>query len=741
MLISFLDRSMILKIVEVILLSNIKVLGAFVPFSIGVIEKEEDIKKQAFLYVISAVTVAIRFSWLISLKFITGIVIINIIKRIVFSFKFNNKNILNIVLFSSIFLNDIIWNAFDNILIYDVIIAVIKGVSVVLAYMLFSNFHSLKLELNEKDMLMSVAFVGILLMGLGDLSVFSLNIKNVISIIIVLIVALANGVKYSALSGIILGTMNEFSNPNMGVSIIALGLGGLIAGLLKEKGRILAIWGFAFGNSILAYYLTGYNTLINHFLEIAVAGSIFYVLTREEITRFKIFEPAPDNLLYAGNISANNTIQDLDKTSGTLYSISELIDDIDVVDDEYDLFDEIKEDVCFDCPQYCECWDKNYDDTMDKIFDVIESLDEGGIEEEEKYFLEEFCDSGREILNKIKGRYSDYKADKEKDKSNKMKNCVSEQFRGFSQYITDIKQKFSDESIGSLEEKIVNSFEKENYELEKVNVNMNNEKCEVALKTNGQPPKVSFLLAANEILSKVLKRRMLAADEKREVVVFKEYDKLHVDCFVSTKRADKSMVLGDSYKIVDSENDKFMMLLSDGMGTGIEANKISNSLVELFSEMSRIGLNPGIVTNMLGSFIQYISKTEKIVTLDTMSIDLLTGECELLKIGGAPTFIKRKNDVEIIYCDSLPLGILDRVDFLEEKRLLEPGDIIVSVSDGVVDSKRDMVNKEYWVSSFLKRLDIDEPQVISEELLAKTIENYNNVIKDDITIVVSKICE
>jgi len=66
---------------------------------------------------------------------------------------------------------------------------------------------------------------------------------------------------------------------------------------------------------------------------------------------------------------------------------------------------------------------------------------------------------------------------------------------------------------------------------------------------------------------------------------------------------------------------------------------------------------------------------------------------------------------------------------------------MVSVSDGVVDSKRDMINKEYWISTFLKRLDVDEPKVIAEELLAKTIENYNNVIKDDVTIVVSKICE
>ena len=38
--------------------------------------------------------------------------------------------------------------------------------------------------------------------------------------------------------------------------------------------------------------------------------------------------------------------------------------------------------------------------------------------------------------------------------------------------------------------------------------------------------------------------------------------------------------------------------------------------------------------------------------------------------------------------------------------------------------KRDIINKEFWVSGFLKNLCIDEPKIIAEELLAKTIENY-----------------
>ena len=50
MLINFFDKTMIIKIIEVILLSNIKILGAFIPISIGVIEKEDDIKYGVILF-------------------------------------------------------------------------------------------------------------------------------------------------------------------------------------------------------------------------------------------------------------------------------------------------------------------------------------------------------------------------------------------------------------------------------------------------------------------------------------------------------------------------------------------------------------------------------------------------------------------------------------------------------------------------------------------------------------------
>lgn len=351
------------------------------------------------------------------------------------------------------------------------------------------------------------------------------------------------------------------------------------------------------------------------------------------------------------------------------------------------------------------------------------------------------CNNSREILDKITSKYERFKSGKKDEPFNVLKQCVSNQFKGFSQYITQMKDKIYEDKAESIDEKIINAFEKENIKIEKLNVEVNDKECEVSLKMEEDLPKVGFLLIANNILSKILNRRMVVADEKKDMMIFRNKGVLKAESEVITKKADNESIIGDSYKIVDSEENKYMAILSDGMGTGYEASKVSSALVEMFAQMSKTGISVGTITNMINSFMGYISKTEKIVTLDAMSIDLLTGECEFLKVGSAPTFVIKGKNVDIISCDTLPLGIFDNVEFFQKRYNLDVGDIVVLVSDGVIDSKRNVINKEFWVSSFLRELDITDPKIIAEELLEKTIDNYNGDIKDDISIIVTKISE
>lgn len=733
------NSTMISQVIISILLSGIKFLGAQMPFVMGFIEREDNFKKKVMLYSLAALTIAIRFSWIVAIKFGTSVILFYSLINVVNAINFRKKNDIYAYLFISGFLIELVWCMFEGVLIYDVIVAILKGLAIVTGFILTSKIEKINKELSDKEFLFIITGIGLLLIGLGEISIFGINIKNVFSIYIVLMLASTNGIKYATISGLLLGTMNEISNPNMGVSIISLALGGFVSGMFKNKSKIFQIWGFLVGNSILAYFIMGYSSLVMKYIEIVLASSLFYVSYKNKVEELISFSIEPVPLLQTTN---NLAVRELEMSSNSLFSVSELIDDFEIEEDEeLDIFDEIKDDICFECDNYDECWDRNYDETTDEIFNVIEKLEDNEQVEEGSFLNMNSCNNSKDILNKITSKYENFKLNKKDEPFNVLKQCVSNQFKGFSQYITQMKDKISDDKLEPIDLKIINAFERENIKVDKINVNMEEKGYEISLRLQDDLPKVGFLLVASNVLSKIFNKRIVISDEKKDLMIFKERGVLKVESEVITRKADNEAIIGDSYKLVDSEENKYMALLSDGMGTGIEASKMSSALVEMFVQMARTGINIGTITSMINSFMGYISKTEKIVTLDALSIDLLTGESEFLKVGSAPSFIIKGNNVDIVSCDTLPLGIFDSVEFYEKKYNLDVGDIVVMVSDGVIDSKRNVVNKEFWVSSFLRKLDINDPKIIAEELLCKTIENYEGEIKDDITIIVTRVCE
>lgn len=731
----------VIKIAETALLSRVTFAGNFMPISLGFNEAEEDKRKKIVLYVVATLTILLRFSWNVALKFMCVIVLLYGIKNITVSLNLTKKNWIYAYLFGAVFFIEMLWGMFETVLVYDVIIAILKALMAIIGYRIFGEVQLNSSGKTDTDFLWKVFGIGILMLGISDIQFFTLNLRNVICIYFVLLFANSGGMKYSTMAGLILGAMIELSEPNMGVSVVSFALGGFFAGLFQRRGPIFVVFGFLLGNSVLAYYITGYNLLIMKFMEISFAGSVFYVTTLKKTSLPTIFDFSDKPLLISSVQNADFEIaKNLSNSSEQMENISNFISNLDVEEDEEDVFDSIKENVCKACDRFEECWNYKYDKTVDEIFSVIESLEENSgltAEEFNRFINSSICDKRTKILDEITFRYNVYRMKKDSVSLNGLKNCMANQLKGFSQYISQISSKIS-ENGESIEKRIINSFEKENVALEKVDVSFNEDSYQVMLKSK-IPFQGKVISLSNKILSQVLNRRMDVSSTNREIAFFRECDQYVVLSATMTRNADGEKILGDSYKILDEVNKKYIMVLSDGMGVGEEANKMSSSLVDMFVDMEQTGLNPGAVTNILSSFMQHISKTEKIITIDALTVNLLTGECEFFKIGGAPSFIIRKDSIDIVCCDSLPLGILDRVDFFEQKRMLEPGDIVVTVSDGVMDSKRNVINKEFWISGFLRDLDISEPEVIAEELLEKTVENYGGAVKDDITIIVQKL--
>jgi len=120
--------------------------------------------------------------------------------------------------------------------------------------------------------------------------------------------------------------------------------------------------------------------------------------------------------------------------------------------------------------------------------------------------------------------------------------------------------------------------------------------------------------------------------------------------------------------------------------------------------------------------------------VDISVIDLKNGEVDFIKQGATVGFIKRNGEVLKIESNSLPMGILDEVKPHLTKTVLTPDDIVVMMSDGVVDAfgEDDLIE-------YLRLLPSTSPQNLADTVLNRAKEQQKNYAKDDMTVLCGKL--
>ena len=116
--------------------------------------------------------------------------------------------------------------------------------------------------------------------------------------------------------------------------------------------------------------------------------------------------------------------------------------------------------------------------------------------------------------------------------------------------------------------------------------------------------------------------------------------------------------------------------------------------------MLRAGNRAGTSLRMLNNMIRSRSADstrECSSTVDLLELDLMTGDCTFIKSGAAPSFIIRGGVVRRMQAGTVPIGIICALDAKETSFSLLPGDTVVMVSDGVIESE----GEGEWLVSFL----------------------------------------
>ncbi len=192
-------------------------------------------------------------------------------------------------------------------------------------------------------------------------------------------------------------------------------------------------------------------------------------------------------------------------------------------------------------------------------------------------------------------------------------------------------------------------------------------------------------------------------------------------------------ISGDNYSVIEAEKGRVTVMLSDGTGSGEAAGRDSEKVLDLMEKMLEAGFGMDTAINMVNTALFAAGEDQNHPTLDICDIDLYQGSCQLRKVGGAITFLKRLEEVEQFAVGSLPLGIFQKVEVQPVNKTLQDGDFLIMVSDGVVDAF-ERGEQEGAILRAISGLQGSNPGEMAQRLLRIALCACGGKITDDMTI-------
>jgi stage II sporulation protein E len=117
-------------------------------------------------------------------------------------------------------------------------------------------------------------------------------------------------------------------------------------------------------------------------------------------------------------------------------------------------------------------------------------------------------------------------------------------------------------------------------------------------------------------------------------------------------------------------------------------------------------------------------------------LDLTTGDAAFEKMGACASFLIRQDKCRKLSGGTLPMGILEDVSPKSFRMRLIPGDLLVMVSDGVVDS----FEQEDAMLAVMAGL-AQEPPAFANELLYAALRLVGEEAPDDMTVLAARVVE
>ena len=680
-------------------------------------------------------------------------------------------------IFISVLLIQIVKFAISGFTIYDILSTITLAMIALVFYKIFVNSIVVIQEFYKKRAFSIEEVIGASLLlaiavgAFGDLNIFGFGIRNVLSILIVMILGWKNGILVGTTSGVTIGVTLGVISGTEPIMIAAYAISGMIAGVLNRFGKIGVVVGFALGNVVLAYVSNGYTVELIHFKEILIASigllavpKTLHIDLEEFIGDKKLLPIVPGRALNKSREMAeslNNVSEAIQEMATTYRTVEQTTFEENTYRTENKLI------FIAELLNNLEPYRNNmlYEDIADtdgKIIDEIFSilLDKQEITKEDLLKVFADCNSyivgfdDKEISQKLENNISQivrainisYKVSKSdfiwRKKVEQNKKNMGKQLSGVSKAIQsmakDLEKDLQAEELYEKEKtEILELLKQKDIEIQDIVIKKEDRFIiEIYLNENLETAKIEKI---ENILTKVLKEKIILNDEASigKKLTFLSDDRYVMAIGKSEVMKSKSETSGDSTLSVRLKDGKYLVAISDGMGSGKEARRSSTQALGLLENLLLSGFDKKISLDLINTSL-INQNSEIFATLDIAIVDLYKGNIEFIKSGACPTYIKNKKKVQMIKSTSLPTGITEESSIQTFDKDIESGDIMLMCSDGVLDSNIEYKNKELWIKYMLEDIETSNTQKIADLILNEAADNNFGVAKDDMSIVVCK---
>ncbi|HCF35244.1 MAG TPA: hypothetical protein DER15_08080 [Clostridiales bacterium] len=661
--------------------------------------------------------------------------------------------------------------------IYDILSTITLAMIALVFYKIFVNstvviqeFY-LKRAFSIEEVIGASLLLAIAVGGFGDLSIAGFGIRNILSILIVMILGWKNGILIGTTSGVTIGVTLGVISGTEPIMIAAYAISGMLAGILNRFGKIGVVIGFTLGNVLLAYVSNGYTVELIHFKEILIASLGLLLIPKtlkidieEFIGTNKFLPGAPGRALNKSKEMAQslNNVSEAIQEMATTYRnteqvnygegnnkienkqifLSELLNNLepykenmlyeDIADTEGEIVSEI-----FDF-----LLDKQEITTQDllKIFADCNSYVVGFEDKNISKYLEENISQMVRVINvsyKISKSNFIWRKKVEENQKN-----IGRQLNGVSKAIQSMAKDLEkdlevEEKYENQKKEIIELLRQKEIEVQDLVIKKDNRfLIEIYLDEILETAKIEII---EDILTKVLKEKIVLNDEASvgKRLNFLSEDKYIMAIGKAETTKSKSETSGDSNLSIRLKDGKYLVAISDGMGSGKEAKNSSLHALRLLENLLLSGFDKKISLDLINTALLN-QNNEIFATLDIAIVDLYKGNIEFIKSGACPTYIKNKKRVQMIKSTSLPTGIIEETTIQTFDKDIEAGDIMLMCSDGILDSNIEYKNKELWIKYMLEDVETSNTQKIADLILNEAIDNNYGVAKDDMSIIVCK---